>query len=182
MHGRDKAFLKIGNEYLINRQLRLLKKIFKEVIVVTNSPEKYKNIRAIKIITDVTPRLGPLGGTYSGLLASKSKYNFVIACDMPFINTSLIKYMLAKKNNYDIILPHINGKFHPLFGIYSRNCIPAIEENLKQNILKVIGILPKVRSRFISRKEIERFDKSLLSLVNVNTKEDLERIKEMKEK
>lgn len=182
MKGKDKAFLKMGKQTLINQQLKLLKKIFQKIIIVTNSPQKYRNFRQIKIVTDVIPYQGPLGGIYSGLLASSDKYNFVLACDMPFIKISLIKYLLAKKKNYDIILPKIEKRVHPLFGVYSKGCIPAIEETLKYNILKVSSIFPKVRTKFLLKQEIEKFDRDLLSLVNINTPEELKRVKAKKEK
>lgn len=179
--GFNKAFIKIGGVPVIKRQVRLLKQIFKKIIIVTNQPQKYK-LRGVKVVCDIVPRCGPLAGIYSGLLASDSFHNFVVACDMPFINASLIKYLLKNKNNYDMLIPQINKENHPLFGLYSKNCIPVIEEKLRQHILKVITILPKVKSRFLSRQEIRRFDKGMLSLVNVNTQEDLKKVRERKEK
>jgi len=179
MGGIDKAFLKISREKLIDRQLGLLRKLFKKIIIVTNSPRKYSHLKDVKIISDIIPNLGPLGGLYSGLTASSSFYNFVVACDMPFLNVALIKYLIDIKDNYDITIPKIDGKRHPLFGIYSKNCIPVIEKMLKQNRLNVSSIFTSVRSHFIVREEIEQFDADLASLVNINTKDDLEAVKEM---
>ncbi|MBI5143628.1 MAG: molybdenum cofactor guanylyltransferase, partial [Candidatus Omnitrophica bacterium] len=174
----DKAFLKIAGEPIIKRQLKVLKKIFKEVIIVTNSNDRYKNLKGVKVIPDILPGRGPLGGIYSGLLASKDRYNFVVACDMPFINEALIKYMIDTKDNHDIIIAKKDKKFHPLFGIYNKNCIPIIEEMLKQDRLKISDIFSHVKTHFILKQEIERFDEKLLSLVNINTVEDLERVRE----
>src|SRR3989338_6690686 len=122
----DKAFLKIAGEPIIKRQLKVLKKIFKEVIIVTNSKDRYKGLKGVKMIPDILPERGPLGGIYSGLLASRDRYNFFVSCDMPFINEALIKHMIDTKDNYDIIIVKKDKKFHPLFGIYSKNCIPII--------------------------------------------------------
>lgn len=184
MGGCNKAFLVVDGKPIINRQLKVLTKIFKEIIIITNFKDKYNKkwclslIKLIKIIPDVLPELGPLGGIYSGLLASKDHYNFVIACDTPFINERLIRYIKENTDGYDIIIPKINKRAHPLFGIYSRNCIPIIAKMLKRNRLKVSNIFPRVKTHFILKKEIERFDKKLLSLVNINTVEDLERARE----
>lgn len=178
--GYDKAFIKIGGKPIIERTIATLKPMFDDIIIVANEPGKFKGLR-VKVVKDIKPNCGPISGIHSGLVHSKTEINFVVACDMPFLNLSLIRYMLGKKNNSDIIMIQINGKLHPLFGIYSQNCILAIEENLKQDILKVVNILPKVRSRFISKEEIEKFDRNLLSLVNINTQTDLKRMKEMKE-
>jgi len=179
LHGYDKAFLKIGKEFLIHRQLRLLKKIFKNIIIVTHSLEKYKKIKTAKIITDVIPGLGPLGGIYSGLLASRDKYNFVVACDMPFIKPSLIEYILDKRKGYDIVVPRIDGKFHPLFGLYSKACIPQIKRALKKNKLQIRGIFSKLNVYFLSREKLEKIDPCLFSLININTPQELKRVKKL---
>ena len=116
--GRDKAFLKIEGVPMIRRQLKLLRKFFKKITIVTNSPHKYK-FRNVKIIKDIVPGQGPLGGIYSGLMASKSFHNFVLACDMPFIDLSLVRYMCKKARGYDVIIPKIDNRYETLFCIYS---------------------------------------------------------------
>ena len=178
--GTDKAFLKIGNQHLIKRQIGLLRKIFEKIIIVTNSLPKYRGYKGIKIISDLITNRGPLGGIYSGLVASSSTYNFVVACDMPFINQALIRYIIRNRDNYDIVIPKIDKKYHPLFGVYSKNCIPVIEKAFSKDKLNVSTIFPKVKTGFISREEIERFDKHLLSLININTQDDLAMVKEIK--
>src|SRR3989338_6940699 len=160
--GTDKAFLKIGNQPLIKRQIGVLRKIFEKIIIVTNSLPKYRGYKGIKIISDIIPHHGPLGGIYSGLLASSSTYNFVVACDMPFINQGLIRYIIRNRDNYDIIIPKIDRKYHPLFGMYSKNCLPIIEKRIKQQRLKVSSIFLKVKTNFISKREIRQFDPNLL--------------------
>lgn len=174
--GSDKAFIKLRGTTLIKRQLRVLKSIFKKIIIVTNKPKDYK-FKGVKVVKDIISGGGPLSGIHSGLVASDSFCNFVVACDMPFLNPVLIRYMIDNKNDYDIIFPKIKGKAHPLFGIYTKDCIPVIEEALSQNKLKVLSIFPKLKSCFISRQEVEKFDKDLLSLSNINTKSDLLRLK-----
>ena len=174
--GSDKAFIEIDGIPLIKRQLKLLKKVFKKIIIVTNQPQKYR-FRNVKIAQDILKNLGPLAGIYSGLMASSSFYNFVIACDMPFINKPLIRYIIDCKDNYDIIIPKLKQKFHPLFGVYSKNCITVIKNMLEHNRLKVSNIFPRLKTRFILTDELERLDKELISLVNINTRDDLRMVK-----
>ncbi len=170
--GYDKAFIKVGGTVLIKRQLKLLKSFFKEIIIVTNTPHKYR-LRGVKVIKDIIPGQGPLGGIYSGLVASSSTYNFVVACDMPFINLQLIKYMVSLKDNFDTVVPRIKNGYEPLFAIYAKNCIPIIENALKENKLNVSTVFQKAKTIFISQREIEKFDKKLLFLANINTQDEL---------
>ncbi len=168
-----KAFLKIAKVPIIKRQLRLLKKNFRQIIIVTNSPDKYKGLRGARVIPDIVANQGPLSGIFSGLLSSRDNYNFVVACDMPFINCRLIKYMYRNSFGYDVVVPRINNRYEPLFGIYSKSCIRFIKAQLAKKVFKISGFFPKVKVREISRKEILRFGLPQKTFMNLNTPDDL---------
>jgi molybdopterin-guanine dinucleotide biosynthesis protein A len=180
MQGKDKAFLEIKGKAIAGILIEKFRLLVDDVIVVTNSPQKYANLD-VRLVKDEHPDKGPLMGIYSGLKDSLSKYNFIVACDMPFAKAPLIRYLMDSADDYDIVIPKIDGKFHPLFGIYSRECIPIMQEMLKQDALKISDMFPKVKSCFLSRQELEKFDKGLVSLVNINTMEDLVKAKEIQE-
>ncbi|MBU0548016.1 MAG: molybdenum cofactor guanylyltransferase [Candidatus Omnitrophica bacterium] len=178
MHGRDKAFLKINRRHLIEIQLGLLRRYFKEIIIVTNKPDKFKHIKGVKVITDIMPYLGPLGGIYSGLLCSKGRYNFIAACDIPFLSISLIKYMKSKiDKNTDAVVPFINKRYQYLHAIYSKRCIPVLKARLKENKLRVSGLFRYISTVFLTRRQIERLFLSPWLCYNINTVRDLEIIR-----
>ncbi len=170
---RDKAFLKIDNVPIIKRQLGLIRKYFKKIIIVTNSPDKYKSLRGIRVIPDIAADQGPLGGILSGLLASRDLYNFAVACDMPFIDPDLIRYMFKNSTGYDVVVPRVNNRYEPLFCIYSKNCIRHIKPLVRKKIFKISRFFPKVKVRQIGRKEMARFGRPGKIFVNLNTPEDL---------
>ena len=87
--GTDKAFLKLAGVPLIEHVLQALRGIVDRIIIVTNSPAAYASYDAL-VVTDAFDKRGPLTGIYSGLLNSTDTYNFVAACDMPFLNPRLI--------------------------------------------------------------------------------------------
>ncbi|TAN58930.1 molybdenum cofactor guanylyltransferase [bacterium] len=176
MRGIDKAFLEIDGQPFIARIIKALKGLVREIIVVTNDPEKYAKYK-VKLVRDESEGMGPLMGICSGLKASGARYNFVVACDMPFINTALIKFMLDKKKGYDILLIRDSEKFHTLFGVYSKRCIPVMEEMIEKGELRVRSIFPGLKARFFSRKAAEKFDPGLLSVININTPDELESVK-----
>lgn len=171
MRGVDKAFLEIGGRPIIAGIVDKLRPLASEVIVVTNSPCKYRDFD-VKVVKDRMPRKGPLMGIYSGLKSSSSRYNFVTACDMPFLKVRLIDYFIKIVNDYDIVIPMVDKKPHPLFGIYSKNCIPVIEEQLKKDELKISDIFLKLKTYFAAKREMEKFDKELISFTNINTREE----------
>ncbi|QUH20102.1 molybdenum cofactor guanylyltransferase [Alkaliphilus sp. B6464] len=57
---------------------------------------------------------------YSGLIESKTDHIFVIACDMPFINTKLSEYMVDLLQDEDVIIPFVDGHYQPLYAIYGK--------------------------------------------------------------
>lgn len=176
----NKAFLEIEKEPLIKRQLRILRGYFKEIFIVTNSKDEYKSIDEVEIISDVINDSGPLAGILSGLLVSRDNYNFIVACDLPFINISLIRYMLRNSEGYDITVPWLKGKWEPLFAIYSKNCLKYIKILLDKRILKVSELFyfPELRIKKISEEEIAKFGKIEKIFMNINTLEDLYKLKQ----
>lgn len=168
MQGEDKAFLEIDGQPFIARIIKALKGLVNEIIVVTNTPEKYSKFK-VKLVKDDAVGKGPLMGIYCGLKASGARHNFVVACDMPFIKPALIKFMLDKKRTYDILLYRDSEKFHTLFGIYSRACIPEIEKMIKKGEFRVSGMFGKMKLRLLDKKDIERIDPRMLSFLNINS-------------
>ncbi len=179
MNGQDKAFLKINHCHLIEIQLELLRKYFKEIIIVTNRPDKFKHFKGVKVITDIMPYHGPLGGIYSGLLCSKGRYNFVAACDMPFLSIPLIKYMRSKINkNIDAVVPFVNKRYQYLHAIYSKRCISVLKARLEENKLRVSGLFRYISTVFLTRRQMEKLVSSPWLCYNINTVRDLETIRD----
>jgi molybdopterin-guanine dinucleotide biosynthesis protein A len=174
--GRDKAFLKIDKIPLIKRQVRLLKRHFKKIFIVTNSPRKYRRLKGIKVVSDIAAGQGPIGGILSGLSASRDHYNFVVACDMPFISPDLIKYMRRNSSGYDVVVPRIGKRYEPLFCIYSKNCIGRIKAFVGKKILKISRFFPEVKVKEISHEEVARFGCPEKIFMNLNTPKDLFRL------
>jgi len=176
--GHDKILEKFGNTSLLEQVISHIDPIGKEIIIVTAKERAFAQLAdnpKIKIVTDVVPGIGSLGGIYTGLIESKSFYNLVVAADMPFLNESLIRYMIKVADGYDFTLPRVNNWYEPLHAIYSRNCIDPIKTILNQGKKVIIELFNYVRVRYVEPEEIDRFDPQHLSFFNINTKADMER-------
>ena len=119
---------------------------------------------------------GPLTGIYSGLLGSSDEYNMVVACDMPFLNPQLLTYMGGVAEHYDVVLPRIGEYAEPLHAIYCRKLLPLIKEHLNREKRSIQRILSNVRVRYLTEKEIDRFDPMRRSFINLNTPEEYEEV------
>lgn len=179
----SKPFLKLGDKTLIEIIINKINNIFNEIIIVTNEIEKYnstnsiKNNLRIKVMSDIIKNKGPLSGIYSGLTFSKESYNFVLACDMPFVNINLIKYM-KDITGFDAVVPKNNGYIEPLCAVYSKSCLPIIKNQLEKNELKIKKFIDKITVKYVGEDVIEKFDKGLC-FFNVNTGEDFDEAKEL---
>ncbi|NIN67699.1 MAG: NTP transferase domain-containing protein [Anaerolineae bacterium] len=172
--GRDKAFLQVNGQLLIERILRRLGQVSEETIIVANEVDRYEQFEGI-VIADVYPGKGALGGIFSGLKRAANHHSLVVACDMPFLNVSLLRYMQGLAADYDVVIPRVGGLTEALHAIYSKNCLPFMERQLQMGDLRIIRFFPQVRVRYVEQEEIEAFDPEHLSFFNINSQEDLDR-------
>jgi len=173
--GKDKRFLSIGERTLLERGLAALRKIFKHVCVVVaqDSPPLQADV---PVLHDLVPNCGSLGGVYTGLRQAETAYIFVAACDMPFLNTDAVRYLVSLKDKADIVMAQLQNGLQPTHAIYSRRCLPVIEEMVRtrQITLRDLAAHPSLHVRLVSEKELGAIDPEGLSFLNVNTPADLE--------
>jgi len=174
--GESKAFLEIAGQRIIDRTVELFKGIFSQVILITHTPLKYSYLD-IEIVIDIVPKSGALIGIYTGIFYSSHPYCFVTACDMPFLNRKVIEYMITIRKDYDVVIPHLEDGYHPLHAIYSKQCIHSIEKHIHEDNLKIIDFFDKIKAKEVTTDEINSLDPTLNSFLNINTPEDLTRIK-----
>jgi molybdopterin-guanine dinucleotide biosynthesis protein A len=177
--GGDKSSLHLGGGSLLQRIISRLAPLSSEVFVVLAQGSEETSPPGARTVTDIYPNKGPLGGIYSGLMSARDFHSIVVACDMPFLNTDLLRYMSELAHEFDVVIPAMGDKLEPLHAIYSRNCLEPIEGLLKQSKLKITKLLPQVRVRYVGQDELDRFDPEHLSFFNINTKNDLKRAREL---
>ena len=164
--GRNKAFLKIGNKPFIETLINKLQGLFQKIIISTKRPAPYRYLESAEaaIVNDRSKILGSLIGIYSALRKSPTKYIFVIAVDMPTIETGLIKRLLANRNGYDVVIPQTRKGLEPLCAVYSKKCLTPIARQIRNGNYKIIDFFDKVRVKTV------RLNRD--GLFNVNTLKD----------
>lgn len=174
--GTNKALLPLREKTLLATVVTALQPLFNEIIVVTNTPELYRDLKA-RLVTDVIPGRGPLSGIHAGLLASPYWYNFIVACDMPFLVPGFISYLLVRAPGYDAVVPRRGGYLQPLHAVYSQGCLAAIEACLQRQEYKAFAFYPGVRVRYVDVDGVKAQGLADLEKVffNINTPADLER-------
>lgn len=174
MGGINKALLEIDGIPIIRRIVSTLERVFRHIIIITNSPQEYRFLD-VPLFRDIRTGYGSLGGLYTGLSNCPVPHGFFVACDMPFLNEHIMRMMVESMDNFDVVIPRIRGLLEPLHAIYGRSCIPHLEDLMDRNDLKILNLFPHVSVKEIPETPIAQIDPELRFAINVNTPEDLAR-------
>ena len=176
--GRNKALVTIGKRSLLERVLSRLSFLDSDILLVTTRELPYARLSdypRVRVVSDLYPGKGSLGGIYTGLKLAAPFCNLVVACDMPFLNRDLLRYMIEASAGFDLVVPRLGELVEPLHGVYAKACLAPMERLLEQGVLSIREIFSLVRVRYVEAREIDRFDPSHLSFFNVNTESELAR-------
>jgi molybdopterin-guanine dinucleotide biosynthesis protein A len=179
--GRSKFLQAIEGKSLIQWVVDRLATISTEIIIATAHGEAIPCSSAVRIktVADIYPEKGPLGGIYSGLIASSSPRAIVVGCDTPFLSVGLLEYMTQTLADSDIALPKIGEMVEPLCAVYSKNCLAPIQELLEQDERRISKLFSMVKVKYVEEDELNRFDPEHLSFFNINSQDDLERARKL---
>lgn len=181
--GRDKRRLRLWGPQgpsLLEHTVAVMSAHCREVIVVLNDPEAWADLPA-RLVPDIFPGGGSLGGIYSGLVAAAFPYAFTVAADMPLLNAALIDWMIRQPREYDVLVPRVGGVrarnrlgVESLHAIYSVACREPMRHQLEEGNPQVIGFFPQVRVRIVEPEVVAALDPSGTAFKNVNTPEELD--------
>ncbi len=172
--GRDKAFVELGGKALIQRVIERSANLGQsETILITNKPAQYAHL-GLPMFRDILPDKGSLGGIYTALARANNPAVLVLACDMPFIHTELLRFMIEQvSEDTDIVVPRVEAYPQGLHAIYKKTCIAPIAEQLAANRLKIIRFYDQMRVRYLDEADYAPFDPQGRSFANLNTPEEL---------
>lgn len=167
--GTDKRMLPVRGRPMIEHICRQLRGTFDEVLVSGNDRERL-GFLGVKVVPDEVTGQGPLMGIASALRASANELNFVVACDVVQIELPLVRRMLAESQDSDLVIPTADdGKYEPLFAVYRKRTLPAINEVLRAGRRKISDVFPRCRVKHIELGA---------ELMNLNTMQEYERFRQ----
>jgi len=173
--GFDKAFLQYQGQWLLQRNAVCLQEIFEQVVLVSDRQEKLAGIRELSeflILADETPEGGPLGGICTALMKCQTPYVFVMACDMPKINTALIMNMHEQLDDSQVtVCVHYEERerMETLFAFYHHSCLPVFRKQLSENQLQIRSRFARLKVKKLLLTSQEAGD----TFSNINTPEEL---------
>ena len=179
LRSTDKAKLLVGGEAIIKRELHVLHDVVTvPPCIVTDDPKRYAET-GLTILTDHIPNTGALGGLYTAVAEAPETWVLIVACDMPFLSASFLRYLLSIETHADAIIPKSEAGYHPLCALYSRRCEVKIHQSLTAGNLVIKDFLNKINIHEIGPQKIAQYDPFDAILLNVNTPHDYERAKSL---
>ena len=87
---------------------------------------------------------GPLAGIYTAMKNIEAKWYVVVSCDIPFVTKHTLHNLLKMRNSsVTTIIPRVNGRLHPLIGVYHHSIFAELEKQLVNHEYKMMSFLRK---------------------------------------
>lgn len=173
--GSDKGMIQLNGKRFIEHILEALIPNVSDIIIIANN-DNYNNL-GYKVYEDIIKDHGPLGGIYTGLRNSKTENNIIVSCDIPFINSGLIKHIIKNMGRTDISVPVFEGNTEPLCAVYTKEITGKIKDLIINNELKIHNVLKHfITTEVHITNKLDFYNKRLLA--NINTPEELKTSKE----
>jgi len=168
--GSDKGLLKLNDKLFIEHIMLAMKPLVDSIIIVSNN-NTYDQF-GYERITDEVKDAGPLAGLYSGLSHSKTRYNLVLSCDIPLIQTEVLKTLIdTDYKNYDVVQIQSENKTMPLIALYNKECMDKCLKLLHDGERRLRVAVGQLNTKTVSiQPRWQEYVK------NINTKDDLNEI------
>jgi molybdopterin-guanine dinucleotide biosynthesis protein A len=175
--GTSKALLPFGPETMLQRVVRILGEVVTPIVVVAAVDQELPELpHGVLVTRDENDARGPLEGLRAGLKALPSDVEaaYVTSCDVPLLVPGFVRQIIDLARDYDIAVMEIDGFPHPLSAVYRRATLPRVEDLLANNRLRPVFLFDAVKTRRVRPEEMTA-DPDLLTLRNLNTREDYQR-------
>ena len=175
--GQNKALTPFLGRPLIFQVLDRLAMLAEEMIVVAPASGEFL-LLGPRIVPDLLPARGPLGGLYTALFSASHPVVIVVGCDTPFINADLLTWEcgILDSEGVDAVMPSSEKGLEPLHAVYRREaCLPTVQESLDCGEGRMVSWFPQAKVRVLTPEETKPFDPRGLVFFNVNTPDELSR-------
>lgn len=176
--GQPKAFAKYRGRSFWEHSYEVLKAETDQQLIIsrTDLVDKMKETATCQVIKDYVEvkGKGPLAGIYTAMNHEKAEWYFILSCDVPLITNRLIRSLLDLRHpTIKAVIPKVDGKLHPLIGVYHRSVFSLVEKQLTKQEYRIVSLLDKTEVLYVSEKEIG-VDRKIFS--NINSQEDYKQL------
>ncbi len=184
--GGDKGLIILDGKPIIAHVVERFKPVVDEVVIVVGSDAKreaYASFGA-RVVADLLPRGSPLVGAYTGLKEARGEYSFLTGGDQPLIDPRVVELLFTEGDGHDAATPYWpNGWVEPLHSVYrsrpAADAALALIESGEKRLRLILDTLPDVIR--VPVDSVKAIDPELRTLMDVDTAQDLERIRHLTE-
>ncbi|BCR03706.1 hypothetical protein DESUT3_07750 [Desulfuromonas versatilis] len=169
--GRDKACLEIDGQTLFSRTREMLCSVFDQVLIGGDRPDLAT--AQIPCVSDIYPG-SALGGLHGALSAARTPWIFAVPCDLAHPDPELVRFILARKDGWDVVVPRSPAGLEPVFALYHKNCLGPMERMLARGDFRIYDFYHQVHVRYLDSETLPAG--WARALRNLNTPEDLRRM------
>ncbi len=175
--GSNKALLPLDGSIVLEHVAAALAPAVSRVIVAAGPNVDAYQALGYTCVEDGYPGKGPLAGLHAALEASETEWNLVCACDMPLVRPSLfttLQRLAESDKTHPAMVPRLEGRVHPMVGIYHINVLPSLELCLKEDRLRVTRWLEEIGCRYVEAEDLARagVQDAAAQLSNMNTMQE----------
>jgi len=118
--GRDKAWLLVGGQPLLARQIELARSLgAREVFISGRADQDYSEF-GCPVLQDRFAAAGPLAGIERALDQLSSPWLFVLAVDLPNLTPGILRQLTDHAAGTTGVIPRVSGRIEPLTAIYPK--------------------------------------------------------------
>lgn len=169
--GAEKGLQELCGKPLIHYAIEALSGLC-NTIIISSSSDVF-NPLGYKVVADVFPGIGPMGGIYSTLKQSNTEENLVLSCDLPFVSAELMSFILENSKGYEVAVPWLGDQhYEPLCGYYDLSVMDLISAYIQSNNYKLPDLFNEINiNRLVINNRLGFYNENLF--LNVNSKHDL---------
>lgn len=179
-NGQEKYFFSLGGKTFLDRLLAVVENLVDEILIVgkdTSQCERFVHFNNIHCVADIEPGRGPVEGLRTGVLHAWGDLLFVVACDMPCIQSSVVERLFSLLDTYDAVVPCWNpDRIEPLHAVYRKSALEKYFQEESSPSLR--GVVRGLKTRYVPVDTLKDLDPGLVTFLNINRLEDLKTMRE----
>jgi molybdopterin-guanine dinucleotide biosynthesis protein A len=179
--GCNKALLELGSSTVLERVIAAAAPLATDFLLITSQTDAFARF-GLPLYPDLRTGLGPIGGLYTALEQAPSPVVLLLACDLPFVKTEFLSFLLQGLQDHQAVVPRSAEGLQRLCAVYTRSCLPAVEQAIARQQFHMTAFHDALDVRILEPTDWQSFDPDHTLFANLNTPEDYKRAQDLVER
>jgi len=146
--GADKGLVLLGGKPMVQYAIESLGLFCDRILISSNNPEY--NCFGFEVIADSVTDAGPMAGISSCLKQSTTEWNLVLSCDMPLLQTVVLKTLLVNVAGNTFVVPvDAEGRSEPLCAFYRLSSLSILEDFISAGSFRMTDLFLRAPVKYL---------------------------------